>query len=69
MKRSLVLALFIGFCLTSLGMADMIQQVWLNQGWVGDAEGVAILHENRRPGMDLDPAPDQENVLAESWWD
>ena len=69
MKRPLVLALMIGFCLTSLGMADMIQQVWLNQGWIGDAEGVAILHENRRPGMDLDPAPDQENILTESWWD
>ncbi len=69
MKRSIVLALFIGFCLSSLGLADMIQQVWLNSDWVDDAEGVAQLHEDRRPGMDLDPAPDQENVLTESWWD
>jgi len=69
MKRTIVFVLSIGFCLTSLGMADMIQQVWLNQDWIGDAEGVAQLHENRRPGMTLDPAPDQENVLTESWWD
>jgi hypothetical protein len=50
-------------------MADMIQQVWLNQEWIDDAEGVAQLHADRRPGMVLDPAPDQENVLTESWWD
>ncbi|MHC4439606.1 MAG: hypothetical protein ACYS3S_19795, partial [Planctomycetota bacterium] len=69
MKRSLFLVLFIVFCLTSLGMADITQQVWLNQGWIDDAAGVAQLHEDRRPGMVLNPAPDQENVLAESWWD
>ena len=70
MKRSLVLALFIGFCLTSLGLADMIQQVWINQGNEGAGpDGVRIWHETMRPGMELDPAPDQENVLSESWWD
>ena len=69
MKKSLILALMIDICLTSLGLAQMNQQVWLNQTGIDDAEGLGILHENRRPGMELDLLPDQENMLTESWWD
>ena len=69
MCKHVTLSVLVCLLFATLVSADMNQQVWLNQPWIGDAAGVAALHEDRRPGMVLDPAPDQENVLAESWWD
>ena len=68
MKRSLISSLVICLALSSIGFADMNRQFWdiaVNE----NLAGVKAFHEDKRPDMlPFDPAPDTDEVLAESWF-
>ncbi len=69
MKKTLFLVLLTVFCLASAGLADMNRQIW-DTGTVNEnLAGVRAFHEDKRPDMmPFDPAPDIEDVQAESWF-
>ncbi|MCH7921299.1 MAG: hypothetical protein IIC50_25425, partial [Planctomycetes bacterium] len=68
MKRFLISTLVICLALSSIGSADMNRQFWdipVNE----NLAGVKAFHEDKRPDMlPFDPAPDTDEVLAESWF-
>jgi len=56
-------ALLMGMCLSPVGWADMNQRIWLGEDAGVNLPGVREFHADKRPGMVLNPAPSQENVL------
>ncbi len=67
MKRYFVVSVLICIALTSIGFAEMMRQIW--EGNITESlPAVRDFHADKRPGMELNPPPDLEDVLDVSWW-
>ena len=69
MRRYTVLALLVGLCLSSVGWAEINRQIWDTGSVTESLVGVREFFADKRPDMmPFSPAPDIDDVLAESTW-
>ncbi len=70
MKRYLLGSLVVCAAISSIGTAEMVRELWSTAPIPGESlDAIRDFHADKRPGMELNPAPDMVDILSDSVWD
>ena len=69
MKRFFIGSFVICVVLASIGGADTVRQLWSTPPIPGESlAAIRDFHADKRPGMELNPPADMQDILTESVW-